>query len=335
MPHQLSLLDKCPIQRGESATAALERVTGLAQSAERMGFRRFWLAEHHGSPALASSVPEILIAHLLARTSRIRVGAGGVMLQHYSAYKVAETFNTLASLAPGRMDLGVGKSPGGFPHSTQALQSGRDRERWPSFAEQVRELGSCLDRRFERGAPTGAVAAPVPTQQPDRFLLGGSVESAILAAESNWQFVFAAHINGNPDLIARSLAEYRKCGGRHKPILTVLALAAEPREEAASAVDGIQTLKLTLPDGHSVNLMNREQAVEYARQACAETYTIVDTRPGVLAGTTGDVYQELEAMHRRYGVDEFVIETPMVSPQAKRRSIELLGDSTTAWQRAS
>ena len=126
MSYLLSLLDKSPIDEGGTAVEALRATVRLAQRAEELGYHRFWVAEHHSMLNLASSAPETLIAYLLARTARIRVGSGGVMLQHYSAYKVAENFNLLASLAPGRVDLGVGKAPGGFPLSTRALQMGID-----------------------------------------------------------------------------------------------------------------------------------------------------------------------------------------------------------------
>jgi luciferase family oxidoreductase group 1 len=114
MTYLLSLLDKSPIEAGKSASQALQATAHLAAKAEQLGYHRFWVAEHHNMDNLASSSPEVLIAYILARTSKIRVGSGGVMLQHYSAYKVAETFNLLASLAPGRVDIGVGKAPGGF-----------------------------------------------------------------------------------------------------------------------------------------------------------------------------------------------------------------------------
>lgn len=121
MAYALSLLDKSPLAKGESATDALQRTVALAQLAERLDYRRFWVAEHHNVPELASSSPEVLIAFLLAHTSRIRIGSAGVMIQHYSPYKVAENFHLLASLAPGRVDLCVGKAPGGLPLSTRAL----------------------------------------------------------------------------------------------------------------------------------------------------------------------------------------------------------------------
>ncbi|RWH20330.1 MsnO8 family LLM class oxidoreductase, partial [Mesorhizobium sp.] len=184
MAYALSLLDKSPLSKGESATDALKRTVALAQLAEKLGYRRFWVAEHHNVAELASSSPEILIAHLLAQTSRIRIGSGGVMLQHYSAYKVAENFNLLASLAPGRVDLGVGKAPGGLPLSTRALQGDRDPARKPDLGQQVAELGAYLDGA---GPVAGLSATPRPPIAPQRFLLGASVESAELAAAHGWE----------------------------------------------------------------------------------------------------------------------------------------------------
>jgi luciferase family oxidoreductase group 1 len=248
------------------------------------------------------------------------------MLQHYSAYKVAEVFNTLAALAPGRVDLGVGKSPGGFPASTAALQAGRDHAAWPAFGEQVRELGTCLDRRFERSM-TEAVAAPLPAMSPERFVLGGSVESAVLAAELGWNFVFAGHINGAPELIERSLGEFARRDGKGKPILAFLALVADTREKAEAVVEKIRTVRLTLAGGQSVNLMSREQAEEYARQANATSYEIKDVQPGILAGPPDVVHAELDRAHRRFGVEEFMIETPVIAVADRQRSVELLGQS--------
>src|SRR5688572_21880212 len=120
MSYALSVLDKSPVLRGETSTQALQRTVALARRAEALGYQRFWVAEHHNTRDLASSSPEVLLAHLAARTEHIRIGSGGVMLQHYSPYKVAENFNLLQALAPGRIDIGIGKAPGGLPLSTRA-----------------------------------------------------------------------------------------------------------------------------------------------------------------------------------------------------------------------
>ena len=120
----LSILDQSPVNDTETAGKTFQHTIELATKAEAWGYHRFWVSEHHGSDRIMGSSPEVLIAHLLAKTTRIRVGSGGVMLQHYSPYKVAENFNVLASLAPGRVDMGIGRGPGGMPRSTRALQQG-------------------------------------------------------------------------------------------------------------------------------------------------------------------------------------------------------------------
>ncbi|WP_049105841.1 MsnO8 family LLM class oxidoreductase, partial [Burkholderia cenocepacia] len=189
MSYSLSLLDKSPIADGANAADALRFTTTLAQRAEQLGYARFWVAEHHGTPGFASSAPEIVVAHLLAHTSRIRIGSGGVMLQHYSPFKVAETFKLLAALAPGRVDLGIGKAPGGLPLTTRALQWFHDKARKPDFAGQLAALDAFLGWGVAEDHPlAGAVAMPVPPQLPERVLLGGSPDSGALAARNGWRF---------------------------------------------------------------------------------------------------------------------------------------------------
>ncbi|WP_343614338.1 MsnO8 family LLM class oxidoreductase [Novosphingobium sp.] len=161
MTYRLSILDKALIPEGLTAPAALEQTVALAVLAEQLGFHRYWFAEHHGIAGLASSAPELLAAHVLARTSRIRVGTGGVMLQHYAPFKVAESFNLLASLSPGRVDLGVGKAPGGLPHATRALRPGQSSAAPQDFAEKLRDLDGFLTGRLPADHPyAGAIASP-------------------------------------------------------------------------------------------------------------------------------------------------------------------------------
>lgn len=172
MSYQISILDKSPLAAGETAAQALARTLTLAQHAEAWGYHRFWVAEHHNTDQLASPSPELVIAWLLGHTRRIRLGSGGVMLQHYSPYKVAENFNLLAALAPGRIDLGVGKAPGGLPLSTRALQQGLHQEEKGTFADQLAQLDNwlsltepgerraCAPRRSRRAGPTDFCSAP-------------------------------------------------------------------------------------------------------------------------------------------------------------------------------
>ena len=159
---KLSILDQSPVHGSETPADALRRTIELAQRAEEWGYHRFWVAEHHGSNRVMGSSPEILVSHLLARTSSIRIGSGGVMLQHYSPYKVAENFNVLASLAPGRVDLGIGRGPGGLPLSTAALRRGVLRQ-----AQDERELAAALvsgglRRAVRFPSPVSALASCCP-----------------------------------------------------------------------------------------------------------------------------------------------------------------------------
>ncbi|MDK4701779.1 LLM class flavin-dependent oxidoreductase [Rhizobium sp. CNPSo 4062] len=321
MSYLLSLLDKSPIEQGLSATDALGATARLAIRAEELGYHRFWVAEHHNMANLASSAPEVLIAYLLARTSKIRLGSGGVMLQHYSAYKVAEAFNLLASLAPGRVDLGVGKAPGGFPLSTRALQRAYDQEKKPDFAEQLSDINTYLAADPHSD---GALATPFPPRAPERFLLGASVESAKLAAEKGWKLVFAGHLNGDPENLRNTFEAYANATGGKVPILALAAFAAESEAHARERVGQLRIVKLFLPNGQSVNVGTQEQAAEFARQAGFADFRTEEKAPSVLHGTAAQIRAELDALHHRYGVEEFVLDTPALTATERLNSIELL-----------
>nr|WP_298100882.1 MsnO8 family LLM class oxidoreductase [uncultured Shinella sp.] len=321
MTYHLSLLDKSPVEAGQSTTDALHTSVKLALRAEALGFHRYWVAEHHNMAGLASSAPEALIAYLLAKTSRIRVGSGGVMLQHYSAYKVAETFNLLSSLAPGRVDLGVGKAPGGFPVSTRALQAAIDPERKPKFEDQLSELNQYLSTAPDKAE---LAATPFPSAPPERFLLGASVESARLAAQKGWHLVFAGHLNGDPENLRRTLEAYQAASGGKSAILALAAFVAEDGAVARERVAGMRIFKVFLPNGQSVNVSTEEQAAEFARQAGITDYRVEEKVPSILHGTAAEVRRELDGLHRLYGISEFILETPALTAAERLQSIELL-----------
>lgn len=324
MAYSLSILDKSPIAEGATAHDALRFSIRLAQRAEALGFRRFWLAEHHGAPGLASSAPEIVVSHILAHTSRIRVGSGGVMLQHYSPFKVAESFKVLAALAPGRVDLGVGKAPGGLPLTTRALQWFHDKAKKPDFEHQLAELDAFLKWGVEEDHPlAGAVALPLPPEAPQRIVLGGSPESAALAARYGWAFCYAGHFNGDEVNVERSLDAYRSATGRAS-LLALYAFAAASQAEAQRQIGPLRIFKVHFASGQSVNLPSPEAAAEFARQAGIADYRLEETRPHVVAGTPDEVRAQLDALHARYGIDEFVIDSPVTDYALRLRSVELL-----------
>ncbi|PIF90105.1 luciferase family oxidoreductase group 1 [Acidovorax sp. 62] len=330
MPYALSLLDKSPVPEGATAAEALQRTVALAQRAEQLGYQRFWVAEHHGNPGLAGSAPEVLAAHILARTSRIRVGSGGVMLQHYSPFKVAEQFKLLAALAPGRVDLGVGKAPGGLPLSTRALQAVHDKTAKPDFAARFAELDAFLHNALPAAHPlAGAVAQPQPPSLPERYLLGGSPDSAALAARHGWNFTYAGHFNGDPANIERSLKVYREAAGR-APSLALYALVAPTQAQAERLVGALRVFKLHLPTGQTFNLPSEQAAAEFARQAGVSEYRLEETRPHVIAGSQSHVREQLDALAERYGIEEFVVDTPVTGFADRLASVELLAGAFDA-----
>lgn len=324
MAYRLSLLDKAPVLQGESPTAALQRTLQMAQRAEEWGYHRFWLAEHHNTAQLASPSPEVLIAWIIAQTRHIRVGSGGVMLQHYSPYKVAENFNLLASLAPGRIDLGVGKAPGGLPLSTHALQQGVDAAKKGSFAEQLQLLDSWLKPGQADPDDEGLAATPLPSRPANRFLLGASEESARLAASLGWQFVFAAHLNGDRQLLEHALSTYSRLSQGQRALVAVQVVVADSPAGADLLVANLRHYHVAVKDGPSVNVASLEQAERYVRQGGYRDYQIELRTPSLLKGTAAQVHAQLDALHHNFDIDEFVIDTPITEPVARLQSLELL-----------
>ncbi|NEG64791.1 MsnO8 family LLM class oxidoreductase (plasmid) [Pantoea agglomerans] len=324
MAYRLSLLDKAPVLQGESPTAALQRTLQMAQRAEEWGYHRFWLAEHHNTAQLASPSPEVLIAWIIAQTRHIRVGSGGVMLQHYSPYKVAENFNLLASLAPGRIDLGVGKAPGGLPLSTHALQQGIDAAKKGSFAEQLQLLDSWLKPGQADPDDEDLAATPLPSRPANRFLLGASEESARLAASLGWQFVFAAHLNGDRQLLEHALSTYSRLSQGQRALVAVQVVVADSPAGADLLVANLRHYHVAVKDGPSVNVASLEQAERYVRQGGYRDYQIEPRTPSLLKGTAAQVHAQLDALHHNFDIDEFVIDTPITEPVARLQSLELL-----------
>ncbi len=314
MTYALSLLDKSPIADGSNPERALADSVAYARHAEKLGYHRFWLAEHHGNAEVAGVAPEILAAWVLASTDRIRVGSGGVMLQHYSPFKVAESFKLLSALAPGRVDLGIGRAPGGLPQATRALQARLDTSTLADFSV----LAEALDRYLDDD-----LARPLARVAPRRILLGGSPESGALAARLGWEFVFAGHFNGDAALIEASLGAYR-AGGGGAAALAVHAFAASSAAAARDAVRETRIFRVTLSDGRAVNVRSREQAEGFAREAGDASFTVRETHPHVIAGTGEEVRAELDALAERFGVAEFVLDNPVRDAAARRHSIDLI-----------
>ena len=323
MSWRISILDKSPVAEHETAADALARTLSLAQQAETLGYHRFWIAEHHNTPQLASPSPELLIAWILGQTRRIRVGSGGVMLQHYSPYKVAENFNLLAAIAPGRVDLGVGKAPGGLPLSTKALQLGLNPQEKGDFAAQLAQLDGWINPGSEEEAVR---ATPRPQVPAAGFLLGASVESARLAARLNWDFVFAAHLNGDPELLREVIETWRAHSAR-EVIVAVQAIVAPTQAQAGALASAVEVWGVELANGQRVTVASEEQAYAFARQANSEPLRIARRAQSLLVGTAESVLEQLEALHQQWGIDEFIIDTPVADGAARVQSLRLLAQA--------
>jgi len=323
MSWRISILDKSPVAENETAADALARTLSLAQQAETLGYHRFWIAEHHNTPQLASPSPELLIAWILGQTKRIRVGSGGVMLQHYSPYKVAENFNLLAAIAPGRVDLGVGKAPGGLPLSTRALQLGLSQQEKGDFATQLAQLNGWIKPTSQEEAVR---ATPLPQVAAAGFLLGASAESARLAASLDWDFVFAAHLNGDPELLREAIVTWRAHSAR-EVIVAVQAIVAPTQAQAEQLAKSVEVWGVELANGQRVTVASEEQAYAFARQAGSEPVRIARRAQSLLAGTAESVLAQLEALHQQWGIDEFIIDTPVAEGTARVQSLRLLAQA--------
>ncbi|EHB62529.1 LLM class flavin-dependent oxidoreductase [Paenibacillus lactis] len=326
----ISVLDQSPIYPGETAAEAFAHTVLLAQKSEELGFRRFWVSEHHDSDHVAGSSPEVLISYLLAKTQTIRVGSGGVMLQHYSPYKVAENFNVLAALAPGRVDLGIGRAPGGLPRSTQALQRGVQEN--ASLTDKIVELRQFVHNTLEEDHPlAGLRAAPLPETAPELYVLGASAGSAEIAAGLGLPYVFSLFINGDESAALEAIRVYRSTfdysHGREPEILVALSvIVADSAEEAAELAGSLKLVKIHLASGRTLTLGTREQAEEFGRQA-GEPYTIEEQEPFITKGTKETVREQLLRLQHASGVDEIIV-TSNIQPFAKRiRSFELLSEA--------
>lgn len=327
MAYAISILDKSPVAAGEDPSVAVKRTIALALRAESLGFLRFWVAEHHNTPELASSSPEILIAAIAAHTQTIRVGSGGVMLQHYSPYKVAENFNLLASLFPTRIDVGIGKAPGGLPLSTRALQADKIAEGRASFESQLRDLDRYLTND-PTVLPDGLAATPRASAAGERLLLGASIESARLAAELGWNFVFARHLNGDDVALAAAISTFRDFAGR-APIVAVAAIVDADRKVAQEHAEVFTPYRVTVPGGQGVIVGSEEQAAEYARQAGSTEYRVERRQANVLAGDGRDIVLALDQLAASHGISEFIVDLANTG-DSRLHAIELIAAARDA-----
>lgn len=327
---KLSILDQSPVFEGDSAADAFRHTLELVQVAEEWGYHRFWVSEHHDSDQVVGSSPEVLISYLLARTESIRIGSGGIMLQHYSPYKVAENFNILATLAPGRVDLGIGRAPGGLPRSTKALQHGIVDA--PSLEHKLQELEHYVYNPLDDNHPhDGLRATPIPEQPADIYLLGASVASAESAAELGFPYVFAQFINSDPEVAHNALATYRSRfnydkGRQPQLILALSAIIADTDEDAKELAGDQKLYKVHLDSGKSVTLGTLDKAENFGKQA-GEHYRIEVKDAEITTGSKETVRQYLLGIQQQYGIEEFIVTTALQDFSKRIHSYKLLKEA--------
>ena len=328
---RLGVLDQSPVRTGGSAADSVHETLELAQAAERLGYQRYWLAEHHATPGLAGSCPEILIGQVAARTSRIRVGSGGVMLSHYSALKVAESFRMLELLFPGRIDLGIGRAPGSDGRTARTLRRVPEPDGSELFPEQIEELIAFLGDGVPVGHPAhGVRAMPEVSSAPELWLLGSSDQSAMLAAHFGAAFSFAHFINqeGGAEITRAYAENFRPSPALAAPLASaaVFVVCADTEAEAWRLARSRELFILRLHSGRPGRYPSVEEAEAYPYTA-HERAVVEYNRRRTVAGTPEQVRARLTALAADYGVDELIIVTITHDPKARLRSYELLAQA--------
>lgn len=324
---KLSILDQSVATAGRSHAAAIQQTLALASKAEAWGYHRFWVSEHHSHPSIVGTAPEVLMAALAARTTQIRLGSAGVMLPHYAPLKVAEQFRVLDALAPGRIDLGVGRAPGSDGRTAHLLNP--DRHASEHFPQQVMELQAWVtgDSLPERHPGHGVQAYPSGDTSPDVWMLGSSDYGAQLAAHLGLPYAFAHFITegqGVDNALNLYRAHYRPNARNPEPRATVCvwALAADTEDEAWRLFQSRARWKMDRNTGRIGPLLPPEQAVrEYN---ASEQVALAELRAGALVGSAPQVADKLRRLAERLQLDELVIITWTHEPAAQARSYELL-----------
>jgi len=326
---KLSVLDQSPIIGTLGARRAIEETLALARRADALGYQRYWLAEHHAIGALADPCPEVLLARLGAETTRMRIGSGGVLLPYYSAFKMAEIFRMLEALYPGRVDLGIGRAPGGDSRTARAVGGGSLPDA-RNFPEQVWELVGHLDGSLPDDHPFKRLRAqPEGETAPQVWLLGSSDYSGALAAQLGLRFAFAHFINAQGgDAVTRAYREqYQPSAREARPqaLVCTFAICADSDAEAerlAASID-LRRLHMALNLDTTVPPLDEALRHEYSDE---ERRYVMGQRARAVIGGPAKCRREIEAMAERYAADEVMLLTITGDYASRLRSYELLAD---------
>jgi luciferase family oxidoreductase group 1 len=328
MPIPLSVLDLAPITEGSDAAQSLRNSLELAQHAERLGYRRFWLAEHHGMPGIASAATAVLIGHVAGGTRSIRVGAGGIMLPNHSPLVIAEQFGTLEALYPGRIDLGLGRAPGSDPATARALRRdlASDPDAFPQDVVELMDLMSDEPRQALRAVPGRGAKVPV-------WILGSSLFGAQLAAMLGLPYAFASHFA--PAQMMQAVALYRASFkpsrqlDRPHVMLGFNVFAGETDEQAAVLATSMQQAFVNLRTGRPSKL--QPPLPGYLESLPAQARGMLDDVLSCSAvGSPANVRSALQAFIERTGADELMITSQIFDHRARLRSYEITAGAMAA-----
>ncbi|MGB0572877.1 MAG: LLM class flavin-dependent oxidoreductase [Alphaproteobacteria bacterium] len=327
---KLSVLDQSPVRQDGDARQALEETIALAQAAERLGYTRYWLAEHHGTAGFAGSSPEIMVTRVAAATDQIRVGSGGVMLSHYSPLKVAENFKLLESLYPGRIDLGIGRAPGSDGVTAAALAYGSE-VGIEYFPTKIADMVAFLADETPATKPFKDVrATPVVAEAPEVWLLGSSDQSAAYAAHFGLAYSFAHFIA--PQVTAPVLKYYREkfqpSGKLAAPRANagVFVICADTQEEAEYLAASRDLWRLKLNYGQHLPYAHPDEALAYDYNA-QELEIVEANKANRFTGTPESLRDQLSAFVDEHGFEELLVLTITYNFETRLRSYELLADT--------
>ncbi len=327
----LSILDLSVVTTGTPPAAALRNSIDLARHADALGYVRYWLAEHHNLPSVASPAPDIMIGQIAAVTERIHVGSGGVMLPNHAPLVVAERFKMLEALFPGRIDLGIGRAPGTDQATTHALRRRLDGREGDDFLERLQELTLWETRGFPPGHPyNNVVAMPDDTPLPPIWLLGSSDYSSELAAQVGMGFAFAHHFASHDavEALTHYRSNFRPTRWRSTPhgILAVAAVVADTDEEAERLASSMDLSRLLRDRGRYVPLPSVEEALSYS-YTDADRASIARNRSRLFVGSPATVRQALQPLISASHADELMVITAVYDHEARKRSYSLLADA--------
>ncbi len=325
----LSVLDQTPVIDGHSVADAIAATVELAQLADDLGYTRYWCAEHHGLRGVSNPCPEVMLARLGSVTRRIRIGSGGVMLPYYSPFKVAEQFMMLEALFPNRIDLGVGRAPGGDMRTAQAVAAG-DYNRGDIFPQQVADLVGLMNGTLpDDHIAQGVLLQPQVETRPQLWVLGSSEFGGLLAAQLGIRFAFAHFINAHfGHQVAHAYRERFKAGNEAQPYLAaaVFVICADTEQEAADLEKAVDLRRVQMAYGLNAPIPTIEQGIaqEYGER---EQLVIDREKPRSIIGTPEQVTERMLALQEQFQADELVVLTVAGSYRARLRSYELLADA--------